>query len=119
MRRGPPWAVIGAADYDFDQCRLAARSGRMRESFAADGNDLAGHQGGVICGGIFAYRALARGIAMDYRGSLCVVLRVLCTKEVSGGATTYRLDFSSTRSLGRVFRLRLGRATVRTTRATR
>ena len=49
----------------------------MRESFSADGNDLAGHQGGVICGGIFAYRVLVRGIATDYRGSLCGVLRVL------------------------------------------
>ena len=34
----------------------------MRESFSADGNDLAGHQGGVICGGIFAYRALVQWV---------------------------------------------------------
>ena len=77
MRRGPPWAVIGAADYDFDQCRLAARSGRMRESFSADGNDLAGHQGGDIGGGIFACRALVRGIEMGCGSNLWVVLRVL------------------------------------------
>ena len=49
----------------------------MRESFAADGNDLAGHQGGVICGGIFAYRALVRGIEMGCGSNLWVVLRVL------------------------------------------
>ena len=112
MRRGPPWAVIGAADYDFDQCRLAARSGRMRESFAADGNDLAGHQGGDICGRDFCVSSAGVGYRNRLHGfgslpgcgrSVGGTSRTFVQKRLRVAQTTCRLDFSSTRSLGRGF----------------